>query len=349
MVVFGIESSCDETAVAIYDSAKGLVDDKIYSQIAIHSNYGGVVPELASRDHQKQLIPLVTELLQQNSLSLTDIDVFAYTAGPGLSGALLTGAMFATALAFSLGKPAVPVHHMEGHLLAPMLNANNNCDFPFLALLVSGGHTEFIAAKSYRDYKKIGDTLDDAAGETFDKVAVMLGLDYPGGPAIAKLAAQCSDLQAVSALNFPRPMVNRQGIDFSFSGLKTYTKNTILKLQQSGNVNLQTKATIAFALQQAVAETIAIKCARAIDMTGINHLILAGGVAANKYLRQHLQQYLAKKFKQVNISYPDIKYCTDNAAMIAYAGYLDYKNHQASSYSVNIRPRWDIGELRIEN
>ena len=347
MLVFGIETSCDETALALYDTERGLIDDKIFSQIKLFTHYGGVVPELASRDHQKQIVPIFELLLADNNLSLDQIDVFAYTTGPGLSSALLTGAMFATALAFTLGKPCVPVHHLEGHLLAPMLSKNNQYQYPFLALLISGGHTEFVLAKSYRQYKKIGATLDDAVGELFDKVAVMMNLGYPGGPAIEKLATKCEDFEKVKQLNFPRPMINRQGLEFSFSGLKTFAKNTILDLQQSGKMAESDKAVVAFALQQAIAETIAIKCGRAITATGVKTLILAGGVASNKYLRSYLSKYI-QQFSGVSIVYPELKYCTDNGAMIAYAGALDYKTYQRSSYQVSIKAKWDIETISNE-
>ena len=345
MIVLGVESSCDETAVALYHSEKGLLESQVFSQIELHSHFGGVVPELASRDHQRNIVPIMKKLLQKSHIELSQIDVYAYTAGPGLSGALLIGAMFATGLAFSYGKPAVPVHHMEGHLLAPMLTAENDCGFPFLALLISGGHTEFIHAQAYRDYKKLGDTLDDAVGETFDKVAVMLGLDYPGGPAIEKLAEQCRDIKSAQKLQFPRPMTNRQGLDFSFSGLKTHTRNAILKLQGQNKIDQATKTIIAYAFQQAVVETIAIKCARAITQTGTKKLIISGGVAANKALRNYLPSYLEKKIGAIQIQYPAMQYCTDNAAMIALAGYLDYKNRGVGSYSVKIQSRWDIQSI----
>jgi len=345
MLVLGVETSCDETAIALYHSQQGLLASEVYSQIALHKQFGGVVPELASRDHQRKIMILIDSVLLSHRVKIEDIDLYAYTAGPGLSGALLTGAMVATTLAFSQSKPAIAVNHMEGHLLSPMLSQNINCTFPFIALLVSGGHTELIYAKSYRNYQKLGDTLDDAAGETFDKVAVMLGLDYPGGPEIAKLAAQCEHIEVADNLKFPLPMVNRPGLDFSFSGLKTHTLNVITEFQKKKPLSLTDKTVIAYAFQNAVVKTLSIKCLRAILKTNCRNLILSGGVASNQQLRQYLPQFIAKKADNVNIMYPELKFCTDNAAMIALAGLMDYQKTARYSYSIKIKPRWSIDTL----
>jgi N6-L-threonylcarbamoyladenine synthase len=311
MRVLGIETSCDETATAVYDSEKGLIANIIYSQIPIHQKYGGVVPELASRDHIRKLIPLVDKVIQDANLTKDQIDGIAYTAAPGLIGALLVGAAVGKSLGFALNIPTIAVHHMEAHLLAPMLEENKP-EFPFVALLVSGGHSMLVEVEEFGKYNLLGETLDDAAGEAFDKVAKLLGLPYPGGPAVAKLAEQGNR----ERFHFPRPMTDRPGLDFSFSGLKTFTVNT---LHEQGD-DSQTKADIACAFQEAVVDTIVIKCRRALEQTGLMRLIMAGGVSANLRLREKLKKMAQEHHAQV--FYPRFEFCTDNAAMIAYAGYL---------------------------
>ncbi len=334
MYILGIETSCDETGVAIYHSHKGLIHHTLYSQIAMHNEYGGIVPELASRDHIRKLIPLIHECLDKSRLSKSDINGIAYTAGPGLVGALLVGVSTAKSLAWTWGVPAIGVHHMEGHLLAPMLE-DNAPKFPFVALLVSGGHTLLVEVKEIGRYQLLGESLDDAAGEAFDKAAKMLGLDYPGGPLLAKLAEQGSPTR----FQFPRPMTNRPGLDFSFSGLKTFTLNTLNNTDKT----MQDKADIAYAFQQATAETLAIKCKRALKQTGLNRLIVAGGVSANTKIRQILTTMVQKE--RAEIYFPRPEFCTDNGAMIAYAGYQHLRNKQSESLVINARPRWPINEL----
>lgn len=331
MKILGIETSCDETGVAVYDSELGLLAHALYSQIALHAAYGGVVPELASRDHVRKIIPLIEEVLVKAGLENNDLDAVAYTAGPGLVGALLVGAAVAVSFAFACKIPAIPVHHMEAHLLAPMLEANPpQC--PFLALLVSGGHTLLVKVNSIGEYEILGESVDDAAGEAFDKVGKILGLSYPGGPAIAKLA----EIGVEKRFHFPRPMTNRPGLDFSFSGLKTFALNTLQKFG-SGS---QTKADIALAFQDAVIDTLRLKCKRALKQTGLKQLVIAGGVSANLMLREKLQK-LAHDEK-ISIFYPRLEFCTDNGAMIAYAGYRRFLLGQKSNLAIKIYPRWDI-------
>ena len=334
MKVLGFETSCDETAVAIYDSEQGLLADEIYSQIDIHQRFGGVVPELASRDHIRKLMPLTEQVLTDSNLKLTDIEGIAYTSGPGLIGAVMVGAMFARSLAYALAVPSVGVHHMEGHLLAPMLD-NEKPDFPFLALLVSGGHTQLIQVNAIGDYELLGESLDDAAGEAFDKVAKMLELSYPGGPNVAKLAEQ-GDAQR---FKFPRPMCDRPGLDFSFSGLKTSVLNTVHKHE----LTEQIKADVAASFQQAVVDTLLYKCKRAIKQTEMQTLVVAGGVSANQALRDGLQA-MAQSLS-VQVLYPQLRYCTDNAAMIAYAGCQRLMAGQRDDLSLNVKPRWPLSEL----
>ncbi|MGV6807875.1 MAG: tRNA (adenosine(37)-N6)-threonylcarbamoyltransferase complex transferase subunit TsaD, partial [bacterium] len=314
MRVLGIETSCDETGVAVYDSGMGLLAHRLYSQVAKHAEYGGVVPELASRDHIRKLLPLIREVLSASGSGRESIDGIAYTAGPGLVGALMVGGAFARSLAYGWDIPAVGVHHMEGHLLAPMLEDNPPA-FPFVALLVSGGHTQLVKVEGIGHYEILGESLDDAAGEAFDKAAKMLDLDYPGGPEIAKLAENGTP----GRFTFPRPMTDRPGLDFSFSGLKTFTMNTIDA--EKGNDVLpddQTMADIAMAFQEAVVDTLAIKCRRALEQTGYKTLVIAGGVSANTRLREKLTKNLAKV--QGTVFYARNEFCTDNGAMIAYAG-----------------------------
>ncbi len=336
--VLGLESSCDETGVAIYDSERGLLADALYSQIALHAEYGGVVPELASRDHVRKLLPLIGQVLDEAGLTGSDIDAVAYTAGPGLAGALMVGACAGRAMAYAWDVPALAVHHMEGHLLAPMLEEQPPA-FPFIALLVSGGHTQLVRVDAIGHYRLLGESLDDAAGEAFDKAAKMLGLAYPGGPQLAKAAARGD----VSRFTFPRPMVNRPGLDFSFSGLKTYTLNTVADCRGDGELSDTDQADIAAAFQEAVVDTLTIKCLRALKQEGLTRLIIAGGVSANTVLRERLEQRLAKVGAQVY--YPRPAYCTDNGAMIAYAGCCRLLAGQREGLAVQVRPRWPMNEL----
>jgi N6-L-threonylcarbamoyladenine synthase len=338
MLILGIESSCDETGVAIYDSDRGLLAHTLHSQIKLHAKYGGVVPELASRDHIRYLLPLTERVLQQAEVSKHDLDGVAYTSGPGLVGALMVGASTGRAMAMALGVPAVAVHHMEGHLLAPMLEQSAP-KFPFIALLVSGGHTLLAQVQGVGQYRILGESLDDAAGEAFDKTAKMLGLGYPGGPILAKLAEQGD----ASGYNFPRPMMDRPGLDFSFSGLKTHTLTTWKKAQQDGTDNDQTRANIARAFEEAVVDSLMLKCRRAIRQTGIKTLVVAGGVGANRRLRASLQGMANKE--QGELFYPRIEFCTDNGAMIAYVGCLRLMAGQTESLLINTRARWPMDAL----
>lgn len=338
MIVLGIESSCDETGVALYCSDQGLLADALYSQVELHETYGGVVPELASRDHVRKLVPLIKEVLNQAGIKRSQIDGVAYTAGPGLLGALMVGASCGRAIAYGLGVPAVEVHHMEGHLLAPMLEENPP-NPPFVALLVSGGHTQLVRVDGIGQYEILGESVDDAAGEAFDKVAKMLQLGYPGGPKVAALADQGD----VKRFTFPRPMTDRPGLDFSFSGLKTFTLNTIAAHKnEQGELDSQTQADIAAAFQEAVVDTLAIKCRRAIKETGLTQLIVAGGVSANLRLREKLHQALKKE--RASVAYPGLKYCTDNGAMIAYAGCQRLLAGEQAPLAVRTRARWPLSE-----
>ena len=339
MKILGIETSCDETGVAIYDEDKGLIANQLYTQIALHADYGGVVPELASRDHIRKTAPLIQAALREAQLTAKDIDGVAYTCGPGLVGALLVGATIARALAYAWEVPAVGVHHMEGHLLAPMLDDNPPC-FPFVALLVSGGHTQLVRVDGVGQYTVIGESVDDAAGEAFDKTAKLLGLDYPGGAALSRLAEQGAPGRFV----FPRPMTDRPGLDFSFSGLKTFAANTLnAVLKTELTLSEQTKADIAYAFQDAVVDTLAIKCKRALKETGYKRLVIAGGVSANKKLRESLTQMMKNLGGEV--FYPQPQFCTDNGAMIAYAGLLRLKQGQQSGLAIDVKPRWAMAEL----
>jgi len=336
MKVLGIESSCDETGVAIYDTEEGLLADQLYSQIALHAEYGGVVPELASRDHIRKTSPLIKEALAEANIQLSDLDGVAYTRGPGLIGALMVGASIGRSLAWGLGIPAVGVHHMEGHLLAPMLEdvahgEGQTIGFPFVALLVSGGHTMLVHVKSIGDYAIMGESLDDAVGEAFDKTAKMLGLSYPGGPVLAKLAEQ----GIAGVYDFPRPMVRQGGLDFSFSGLKTHSLTTWKNSTQSE----QDKANIAHAFQEAVIDTLSIKCKRALKSVNAERLIIAGGVGANIRLREKLNELDAEVF------FPPMQFCTDNGAMIAYAGALRLQAGHIEEAVIQPKPRWSLEEL----
>ena len=335
MYVLGIETSCDETGVAIFHPERGLVAHFLHSQVAMHSEYGGVVPELASRDHIRKLIPLIKQTLKASKLNAKHINGIAYTAGPGLAGALLVGASTARSLAWSWNIPAIAVHHMEGHLLAPMLEANPP-EFPFIALLVSGGHTLLVKVAGIGQYQLLGESLDDAAGEAFDKTAKMLGLGYPGGPLISQLA----ETGTPGRFKFPRPMTDRPGLDFSFSGLKTFTMNTL----NASEKKPQDKADIAFAFQQAVADTLTIKCRRAFEQTGLKRLVVAGGVSANKQIRASLTEMTEKQ--HAGIYFPRLEFCTDNGAMIAYAGCQRLLAGEREPLEINIRPRWPIDQLK---
>ncbi|MCK3655420.1 tRNA N6-adenosine(37)-threonylcarbamoyltransferase complex transferase subunit TsaD [Pasteurellaceae bacterium Macca] len=339
MRILGIETSCDETGVAIYDEQQGLIANQLYSQIEMHADYGGVVPELASRDHIRKTLPLIQEALKEANLTAKEIDGIAYTAGPGLVGALLVGSTIARSLAYAWNVPALGVHHMEGHLLAPMLEENAP-EFPFIALLVSGGHTQLVKVDNVGEYELLGESIDDAAGEAFDKTAKLLGLDYPGGAALAKLAQQGTPNRFI----FPRPMTDRPGLDFSFSGLKTFAANTInAHLDDEGKLDQQTRCDIAHAFQQAVIDTLIIKCRRALQQTGYQRLVIAGGVSANQQLRQDLAQLMTQLGGEV--FYPRPQFCTDNGAMIAYAGFLRLKQGEESSLAVEVKPRWPMTAL----
>lgn len=339
MKILGIETSCDETGVAIYDEEKGLVANQLYSQIDMHADYGGVVPELASRDHIRKTLPLIQEALKEANLQPADIDGIAYTAGPGLVGALLVGATIARSLAYAWNVPALGVHHMEGHLLAPMLEENAP-EFPFVALLISGGHTQLVKVDGVGKYELMGESIDDAAGEAFDKTGKLLGLDYPAGVAMSKLAESGTP----NRFKFPRPMTDRPGLDFSFSGLKTFAANTIkANSNENGEIDEQTRCDIAHAFQQAVVDTILIKCKRALEQTGYKRLVMAGGVSANKQLRADLAEMMQKLKGEV--FYPRPQFCTDNGAMIAYTGFLRLKNGESTDLSVSVKPRWAMTEL----
>ena len=334
MLVLGIESSCDETGIALYDSHKGLLGHTLHSQIKLHSAYGGVVPELASRDHIKYIIPLIDQLLKDSSTSIHSIDSIAYTAGPGLSGALLVGSSLAEALAYSLNIPSIPVHHLEGHLLAPMLE-DDKPSFPFIALLVSGGHSQLIDVKGIGNYEIIGDTLDDAAGEAFDKTAKLLGLGYPGGAALSELADK-----GIPKFDLPRPLLNTHELNFSFSGLKTAVL-TLVKKQE--NLTNEVKANIAFAFQESITDVLVKKSLKALDQTGYNNIVVSGGVGANKKLREKL--IFHSKNENFNTYFPKLEFCTDNGAMIALAGSLRAHLSSKNNYKFSVQPRWKLSEI----
>jgi N6-L-threonylcarbamoyladenine synthase len=332
--VLGIETSCDETGVAVYDAERGLLAHTLYSQIKMHADYGGVVPELASRDHVRKLTPLVRETLSGAGMTTSDIAGVAYTAGPGLVGALLVGAASARALAWALDVPAIGVHHMEGHLLAPLLEADPPQP-PFVALLVSGGHSMLIEVSAIGHYRLLGDTLDDAAGEAFDKTAKLMGLPYPGGPALARLA----ESGAPGKFKFSRPMTDRPGLDFSFSGLKT---QVLLAYQQHAGAP-DAKADIARAFEDAIVETLLIKCRRALQQTGATRLVIAGGVGANRKLRGQLAD--AAQREGFRVYFPRLEFCTDNGAMIALAGALRLRAGLHDDAAIKVAPRWDLASL----
>ena len=339
MLVLGLETSCDETGLALFDGNQrleanhGLLGQVLYSQVQLHAEYGGVVPELASRDHVRKLLPLLDELLQQTGVSKQHIDAIAYTRGPGLMGALMTGALFGRSLAYALNVPAIGVHHMEGHLLAPLLS-DTPPEFPFVALLVSGGHTQLMAAHAVGHYELLGESIDDAAGEAFDKVAKMMGLAYPGGPNIAKLALQGD----ATAFELPRPMLHR-GLDFSFSGMKTAVLTQYYKVKGQ-----EREADLAASFQEAMIDTLTRKAIKALKQTGLKRLVIAGGVSANQLLRQRLEVELKKINAQVYYAEPAL--CTDNGAMIAFAGWQRLKAGQMDDLSVSTTPRWPLSELQ---
>jgi N6-L-threonylcarbamoyladenine synthase len=332
--VLGIETSCDETAVAVYDPARGLLSHTLHSQVDLHAAYGGVVPELASRDHVRRINPLIRQALAEAGLSASDLSGIAYTAGPGLIGALMVGGAVAAGLALAHGLPLVPVHHMEAHLLAPMLETPHP-EFPFLALLVSGGHTQLVAVEGVGRYEILGESLDDAVGEAFDKVAKLLGLPYPGGPALAKLAERGKP----GRFKFSRPMTDRPGLDFSFSGLKT----AVLTALPAG-ADEQTRADLARGFEDCVADTLVIKCERALEHTGFRSLVVAGGVGANLRLRAALQKSADRT--GTKLFFPRREFCTDNAAMVAYAGAARLSEGRSAAGPLEVRARWPMSELR---
>ena len=338
MLILGIETSCDETGVALYDGERGLLAHSLYSQAHIHAEYGGVVPEIASRDHVRKLVPLLEECLADAGCTRADIDAVAYTAGPGLVGALLVGASAGRAMATALGVPAVAVHHMEGHLLAPLLE-DDPPGFPFVALLVSGGHSMLVEVAEIGRYRVLGETLDDAAGEAFDKTAKLLGLGYPGGPALEQTAKDGDP----DKYRFPRPMTDRPGLEFSFSGLKTHTRNLFRDHREEPDA----VADIAAGFQQAVVETMVIKCRRAMQQTRCRQLVIAGGVGANRMLRDALKA--AGKRHGFRVSYPRVEFCTDNGAMVALAGYHRLSAGQTEPEIIRARPRWPMAELAALN
>ena len=335
LITLGIESSCDETGIALCQMGRGLLAHALYTQVAMHNEYGGVVPELASRDHVRRVIPLVRQVMREADVSLEQIDAIAYTQGPGLGGALLVGASVANALAYALDVPTIGIHHLEGHLLSPLLS-DPAPEFPFVALLVSGGHTQLMRVGGVGQYTLLGETLDDAAGEAFDKSAKLLGLNYPGGPALAKLAAS----GRAGRYKLPRPMQHSGDLDFSFSGLKT----AVLTLVKQSNDDEQTKADIACAVQEAIVDVLAHKSRAALAHTGLDQLVVAGGVGANQLLRSRLTESIGKRGGTV--FYPDLEFCTDNGAMIAFAGALRFAQQQGKKdYRFNVKPRWNLAEI----
>lgn len=360
MLVLGIESSCDETGLALYDSQRGLLAHALHSQVELHAVYGGVVPELASRDHIRRVLPLLQSVLDGAQCVLADIDAIAYTQGPGLAGALLVGTSIAEALAFALDIPAMGIHHLEGHLLAPLLElpmmkgesgqghlSALQESFPFVALLVSGGHTQIMQVNGIGQYVLLGDTLDDAAGEAFDKTAQLLDLGYPGGPALARLAEQ----GVPERFQLPRPLLNSGDLNFSFSGLKTAVLSLVKAQSLAGGLDAQSRADIAHAFQEAVTEVLTKKCLAAMRQTGLQHLIVSGGVGANRRLREKLDSVFRKRGLQV--SYPRLEFCTDNGAMIAFAGALRlslqaavHERHAVvPPYAFSVKPRWPLADL----
>ena len=344
-ITLGIESSCDETGIALYQTGRGLLANALYTQVAMHNEYGGVVPELASRDHVRRVIPLVRQVMSKAGVSLDQIDAIAYTQGPGLGGALLVGASVANALAYALDIPTIGIHHLEGHLLSPLLS-DPAPEFPFVALLVSGGHTQLMRVDGVGKYILLGETVDDAAGEAFDKSAKLLGLNYPGGPALAKLAAKGRP----GIYNLPRPMLHSGDLDFSFSGLKTAVL-TLVKQHSNDKQEIadeQTRADIAYAVQEAIVDVLAYKALTALEQTGLDQLVVAGGVGANLQLRVRLTEGTRKRDGKV--FYPALEFCTDNGAMIAFAGALRLsRQHDNRNYRFNVKPRWDLQEIVLQD
>lgn len=343
MIVLGVESSCDETGLALYDTERGLLSHALHSQVAMHEEYGGVVPELASRDHIRRALPLLEEVLKRAELSAPSIDAIAYTQGPGLAGALLVGSSVACSLALALDKPVLGVHHLEGHLLSPLL-ASERPEFPFIALLVSGGHTQLMRVDGVGRYTLLGETLDDAAGEAFDKSAKLLGLGYPGGPAISRLAEFGDPL----AYTLPRPMLHSKDFNFSFSGLKTAVLTVVKNHEEKvvANICEQDKANIARGFVDAIVEVLTAKCVNALKHTGLKRLVIAGGVGANRQLRESLNAAAAKR--KFRVYYPELEFCTDNGAMIAFAGAMRLERNPdlaQRDYAFNVRPRWPLDEL----
>ena len=338
MRVLGIETSCDETGVAVYDTDAGLLAHRLHSQVDLHARYGGVVPELASRDHVRRLVPLIEEVVAEAGMRVADLDGIAYTEGPGLAGALLVGASVANALGMALGKPVVGIHHLEGHLLSPLLAAPRPA-FPFVALLVSGGHSQLYEVAGVGRYTLIGDTLDDAAGEAFDKTATLLGLPYPGGPALAKLA----ESGRAGAVSLPRPMIDSGDLMMSFSGLKTAVLTMVRKREAEGALDARAKADIAAEFEQAVVDVLCAKAIRALDRSGIARLVVAGGVGANRNLRERLKREVARRGAEVY--FPDLVFCTDNGAMIALAGALRLSQVRGDDGAFTVRPRWELASL----
>jgi N6-L-threonylcarbamoyladenine synthase len=334
LIVLGIETSCDETGVALYDSERGLLAHTLYSQVRLHAEYGGVVPELASRDHVRKLLPLVRQAMAEAGVEMRQLGGVAYTEGPGLVGALLVGVAAARALAWALDLPAIGVHHMEGHLLAPLLEADPPAP-PFVALLVSGGHTQLVDVRAVGDYRLLGETLDDAVGEAFDKTAKLIGLAYPGGPELARLAERGT----AGRFKFSRPMTDRPGLDFSFSGLKTQ----VLLAWQASDRSEQTRADLARGFEEAAIETLVIKCERALRASGAGTLVVAGGVGANRRLREQLGALCSRR--GFRVCFPRPEFCTDNGAMIAFAGWLRLRAGQRESLAIRARPRWDMATL----
>ncbi len=345
MIVLGVESSCDETGLALYDTQRGLLSHALHSQVAMHEEYGGVVPELASRDHIRRAIPLLEHTLAQAGVALSEIDAIAYTQGPGLAGALLVGSSIACSLALATDKPVIGVHHLEGHLLSPLL-ASDPPAFPFVALLVSGGHTQLMRVDGVGQYTLLGETLDDAAGEAFDKSAKLLGLGYPGGPAISRLAEFGDPL----AYKLPRPMLHSKDFNFSFSGLKTAVLTVVKNHDEKviANICEQDKANIARGFVDAIVDVLTAKCVSALKHTGLKRLVIAGGVGANSQLRESLNAAAEKK--KFRVFYPELEFCTDNGAMIAFAGAMRLQiNPQAAQkdYSFNVRPRWALDDIKV--
>ncbi|MDP1703232.1 MAG: tRNA (adenosine(37)-N6)-threonylcarbamoyltransferase complex transferase subunit TsaD [Sulfurimicrobium sp.] len=338
MLVLGIESSCDETGVALYHTERGLLSHALHSQVAMHAEYGGVVPELASRDHIRRVLPLTRQVLKNAGCALPDIEGIAYTEGPGLAGALLVGASIAAALAFALKVPTVGVHHLEGHLLAPLLEDNPPA-FPFIALLVSGGHSQLMEVTGIGQYATLGDTLDDAAGEAFDKTAKLLGLGYPGGPALSRMANQGTP----GRFTLPRPMLKSGDLNFSFSGLKTAVLTLARQQMIDGELDEQTRADICLAFQEAIVEVLTRKAVAALKQSGLSRLVVAGGVGANKQLREGLSHAATKK--RFEVFYPKLEFCTDNGAMIAFAGAMRLRHEGRRTMNFPIKPRWDLETL----